>query len=423
MRGVLRLIRTRRDFRLVVGASLISQAGDWILMVGLMYRVYAATGSTAASALLMLTYSVPQVVLGSLAGVFVDRWDRKRTMVAANLMLAGGLLPLLWIHGRTHIWMVFPVLFFESIVQQFFSPAEQALFPSLVADEELVAANALNGQNQNAARLIGSALGGVIGASGGIPAVTLADLASFLVAAGMVGAIAARARSVTTAAADSLRGRLTALRTQWVEGMRIAAREEILIALAIFIGITSIGEGDISTLFAPFVRHILHGGNAAFGLIAAVQAIGGIVGGVVAAVVGPRLSAVRLFVWSAVAFGVLDLGITLYPLAYVAIWPAVIGMILVGVPAALMMAGMMTLYQRHAADAYRGRLWGAFMAVSGLGTIFGTTAAGLLAQSLGVIPVLAYQGLGYLGAGFYVMHRLRLHPASLPDLAAAEEDA
>ena len=96
------------------------------------------------------------------------------------------------------------------------------------------------------------------------------------------------------------------------------------------------------------------GGGSALGAI-----IGGIAGGLVAATFGERLSASRLFVLSAVVFGVIDLGIALYPLALVAVWPAFAGMILVGVPAAFMMASMMTLFQRHAADAYRGRVWGA----------------------------------------------------------------
>ncbi len=421
MRAAWALIREGRDFRRVVGASLISLTGDWILMVGLMYRVYAVTGSTLASALLMLTASVPAVALGSVAGVFADRWDRRRTMVAANLLLAAGLVPLFWVHGRQHIYLVFPVLFFENIVQQFFSPAEQGLFPSLVRDEELITANALNGQTQNLSRLIGSALGGVLGAAGGIFLVTLADLVSFVVAAGLVARVTVATAHVVAGAAEPLRRRLQILRDEWQNGLRIAAGERVLMTLGIFIVITSIGEGDIATLFAPYVREVLHGGSAVFGAIAAVQAIGGIAGGLVAATFGERLSASRLFVLSAVVFGVIDLGIALYPLALVAVWPAFAGMILVGVPAAFMMASMMTLFQRHAADAYRGRVWGALMAVSGLGMIVGTVASGLLASHLGIIPVLAYQGAGYSGAGLYAWMRFRGRPAASPAPADAVE--
>jgi MFS family permease len=157
--------------------------GDWILRVGLVYRVYALTGSTVASALTMASSFLPQVLLGALAGVFADRWDRRRTMIVANLLLAAGLLPLLLVRGAGQVWIVFAVLLFESIVQQFFSPAEQALLPRLVPDDQLITANAVSGRTQNLARLTGSGLGGVIAAASGIAGVALADAASFVISA------------------------------------------------------------------------------------------------------------------------------------------------------------------------------------------------------------------------------------------------
>src|SRR5262249_20475511 len=86
--------RRPRGLRLMLGAGLISLTGDWVLRIGLAYYIYAITGSTLASATMLLASFVPQIALGSLAGVFVDRWDSKRTMIVANLLLAAGLLPL-----------------------------------------------------------------------------------------------------------------------------------------------------------------------------------------------------------------------------------------------------------------------------------------------------------------------------------------
>ena len=125
------MIARRRDLRLVLSAGIISLTGDWILTIGLIYRVYAVTGFTVASALTMACSFAPQVRLGAVAGVFAgvfaDRWDRKRTMIAADLLLAAGLLPLLLVRGAAQIWIVFAVMFWEGSVQQFFSPAEQAM--------------------------------------------------------------------------------------------------------------------------------------------------------------------------------------------------------------------------------------------------------------------------------------------------------
>ena len=101
-------------------------------------------------------------------------------MIAADLLLAAGLLPLLLVRGAAQVWIVFAVMFWEGAVQQFFSPAQQAMVPRLVPDDELVTANAASGQVANVARLTRSAFGGILAAFGGILAVTLADAVSFL---------------------------------------------------------------------------------------------------------------------------------------------------------------------------------------------------------------------------------------------------
>jgi MFS family permease len=84
----------------VLSAGIISMTGDWILTIGLIYAVYAATGSTVASALAMASAFAPQMLLGAVAGVFADRWDRKRTMIVADLLLAAGLAMLVWLKAE-----------------------------------------------------------------------------------------------------------------------------------------------------------------------------------------------------------------------------------------------------------------------------------------------------------------------------------
>jgi Na+/melibiose symporter-like transporter len=419
MRAIWRVLAGHRDLRLVLSAGLISMTGDWILRVGLVYRVYALTGSTVASALTMASSFLPQVLLGAVAGVFADRWDRRRTMIVANLLLAVGLLPLLLVHGAGQVWIVFAVLLFEAVVQQFFSPAEQALLPRLVPDDQLITANAVNGQAQNLARLGGSGLGGVMAAAGGIAAVALADAASFVISAALIMLVATSGRAEPARRAPSSLGhRVALLRAELADGLRWSARHRVVRSLMAFILVTSVGEGIMSALFAPYVRHVLHGSSQAYGLVAAVQAIGGVAGGVIAASAGRRISASQLLGWGAVAFGAVDLGIFLYPLGYVAVWPAAVGMVIVGVPGALTIAGAITLFQRSTGDALRGRVFGALGAVEGVAILAGTLCAGFLGQAVGVIPVLAVQGGGYVVAGFAMLVALRAGRAE-PSMTAA----
>jgi hypothetical protein len=144
--------------------------------------------------------------------------------------------------------------------------------------------------------------------------------------------------------------------------------------------------------------------------VVAAQAVGGIVGGLAATSLGQRFSATQLFVYGSIAFGVVDLAIFLYPLGYVAVWPAAAGMILVGVPGALSFAGLMTLFQQGSEDAFRGRMFGAIATVEGVATLAGTLGAGFLSRPLGIVPVIAVQGAGYVLAGLAMLAWLTADP-------------
>src|SRR4051812_18981790 len=182
----MRAALARPPLRALLGAGLISLTGDWVVRVGLAYAVYTLTGSTLTSALMLLASFVPQILLGSVAGVLVDRWDPRRTMIAADLLLAAGLLPLLAVHGAGDVWIVYVVLAFEGAVQQFFGPAEQAALPALAGDARLLTANALAAQSRDTARLLGSALGGLLVVTGGIAPVVVVDAASFVASAVLI---------------------------------------------------------------------------------------------------------------------------------------------------------------------------------------------------------------------------------------------
>jgi Na+/melibiose symporter-like transporter len=417
LRSPTRLLRRAPDLRLLLGAGLVSMTGDWLLSVGLAYSVYALTGSTLASAAALLSAFVPQVLVGSVAGVFVDRWDRKRTMVVTNCLLAVGLVPLLLVSGDGRIWLVYVVLAVQSCLEVFFAPAEQAFLPNVVEDADLVAANGLNSQIRNMARLIGSGLGGVIAAAGGIRAIAIADAITFAVAALLVARIRTAGRAAVAEpddlATEVVRGRVAGLVDEWRVGFGTVTSNRVLVTLMLMLLITSTGEGIMGTLFAPYVRHVLHGSGEVYGLITGVQAIGGVVGGFLVAVVAERWSPVTMVWAGSIAFGLVDLAIFLYPLLWVTPWPAAAGMILVGLPGAVMVAGVMTLYQRNTTDERRGRVFSLVSLAQAVSVVVGSAVAGFFGGPTGIMPILALQGAGYVVAGLLVLARLGAREASL----------
>ena len=412
------LLRDHPDLRLLLAAGLISMTGDWVLSVGLVYTVYDVTGSTLASAGALLAAFVPQVVFGLFAGVFVDRWSRARTMVVGNLLLAVGLLPLLLVDDSSRIWIVYAVLAATSVVEVFVATADSAMLPLLVPEEGRLPANALNGQVGQVARLVGGSVGGVVAATGGLGAVVLVDGATFLLAALLVHLIRTSTRAAViedSVEVHEVSGRLATIVTEWRDGARTVARSRALKVVLAFTLITSVGEGIMGTLFTPFVKDVLEGNAATLGTISSSQAVGGILGGFVAAAAARHFSARVLFGWGSVLFGLVDLAIFLYPTLYVAAWPAVMGMVLVGFPGAVVVAARTTLMQDHSTDAQRGRIFALLFGVSSLSLGIGATCAGFLGESVGIIPILALQGGGYVLAGLMVVALLTTSPVEAPE--------
>ncbi len=140
MFGLLR----QRNFSLLWFGQLLSLVGDWVLLVALPFYVYDLTGSALLTGVMWMVESLPRLLLGSLAGVFVDRWDRRRTMIVADLTRALILLPLLLVHSHEWLWVIYVVAFLESVISQFFAPAKGAIIPRLVSEKDLMAANSLN---------------------------------------------------------------------------------------------------------------------------------------------------------------------------------------------------------------------------------------------------------------------------------------
>src|SRR5437016_4568160 len=284
---MLHLLRTR-NFALLWWGGLISNMGDWMLLVGLSYEVYRRTESTLGPMGTVVSFLLPSILLGSIAGVFVDRWDRRRLMVWVNVVLAILLLPLLLLNV-TGVWIAFLVLTASSCVEQLFQPAQVALVPRLIedTDAELIQANSLIGVSQHLSRLIGPAIGGVLFAVGGLLAVVLADAASFLFSAAMIALI--RGPSFRPVRTESLEHAATSawhrLSLEWRDGLRVMRSQPILRALLYFMSITRIGEGLTIVLFVPWVVVALHSDQAGYGALLSTQAIGAIFAGILGTVV------------------------------------------------------------------------------------------------------------------------------------------
>ena len=176
----------QRNFALLWFGGLISLIGDRAMFIALEFYVYQQTGSTLRMAALFTAYYLPMVLFGSVAGVFVDRWNRRRIMIVTNLLQAGVMLLLLLVHSGEWLWLIYLVAFIQSSASMFFGPAESAIVPNLVGKEQLVPANALGNLNNTIARLAGPPIGGILLGLFGMEVVVIADSVSFLIAGALI---------------------------------------------------------------------------------------------------------------------------------------------------------------------------------------------------------------------------------------------
>lgn len=395
----------RRDFALLWVAGLVSLTGDWMLYVALPIYVYQLTDSVLAGSGVLIAGQVPALALGSVAGVFVDRWDRRRTMVVANLLRPPLLLLLLPVREAADVWLVYAVAFAASAIGQFFGPAENALLPRLVDAAHLVPANALNALNNNLARLIGPPLGGFVAGAFGLRGVAVADAASFLVAGVLVALIAASGRPEADPAspADAAAGAWRAVWRELVAGLRLVRGSRTVATVFAFLAVASLGEGVFGILIVVFTAEVLGGGAPEVGWLMGAQAVGGLAGSVLLGWWGKGASPVRLLGWGSIGLGVVDLAIFNYPALVPGIGLGLVLFVVVGVPAVMVGTGQATLLQTGVVDAYRGRVFGALGTTSSLLRIVGSLLAGTLAERLGVVAVLTVQGVAYVAGGAMVL--------------------
>ncbi|MFL5800324.1 MAG: MFS transporter [Roseiflexaceae bacterium] len=392
----------QRNFALLWTGGLISMLGDWLLFVALPFYIYDLTGSALATGGMFVAQSLPIVLFGSLGGVFADRWDRRRTMIAADMLRAALLLLLLAVRSPDWLWAIYLVVFVESSIGQFFNPAKNALIPHLVDEQHLMPANALNSLGTELTRLIGAPLGGALTALLGLGSVVVLDSASFLLSALLIALVAvpsARRDHAASGPAVAPRSVLASVWSDLVAGLRLVVRERWLVGLFLAMGAVMLGQGITNALMVPFTNQVLHGDAQTFGWLVTVQGVGGLVGGLLIGRIGRLFSPGRIIAASACMLGAVIFVIVNFPL----LWLVLALIALVGIPVVAFIVSETTLLQSGVDDAYRGRVFGAYGTMQALMLLIGMGLASALGDRVGIVPFFDITGGLYVLAGLIAL--------------------
>jgi MFS family permease len=267
------LLRRNADFRRLFLATVISLLGDWFTFVAVSGFVAERTGRPGLAAIVYAASVLPIFFLSPIAGVFADRWDRRRLMVAADLLrVIPALGLLLALHLGSAALAIACVLLLSGI-SAFFEPAAGAATPNLVEPGELSLAQAAMGSVWGSMLFVGAALGGLITAWLGRQAAVILDAATFVVSAALIAGIR-RPLRVGQAAGATLLGHLG-------EVWRFIRADRVVQALLTVKTGVGVANGIVGLLPAYALAR-LGAGDAGVGALLAARGLGALLGPFVA---------------------------------------------------------------------------------------------------------------------------------------------
>ena len=393
-RDVLRLPNYRR---LWLG-QLVSEAGDGLTNLALLLLVNSITGSTAAIAAMAICLAIPPLTIGLFAGAYVDRADRRRIMLASDLLRAIVVLGFVLVGSADTLWLLFVFAFAQASIGTFFAPARGAVIPKTVPREGLLAANSVAQATRVISGIVGAGLAGLIIGLAGVfwPAFVLdglSFLASFVLILGLPAAVgritpspAATPAPASARAADAAPspGVVASLKV----GLSRVAHSRLLSTTIASLAVVMLGLGAVNVLFVPLLTRVLEVSPAWFGPLDMAQSVSMILAAGMIGAIATRIGPTTIITIGLVGVAVL---IALTG-AVTAIWQVLLLMFLVGWFVSPLQASVVTLLQTSVVDAERGRIMSVLNAAMSGATVLSMAFAGIAGDVVGVRNVFFLAG-------------------------------
>ncbi|MGI8742011.1 MAG: MFS transporter [Bryobacteraceae bacterium] len=373
-------------------AQIVSIFGDFLAI----FAVYSVVtfklhGTATDVSLILVSYLLPLGIIGPIAGVFVDRWDVKRTMITSDLIRAALVLTLPFMTNLNGIYLIFLAL---SAVSSFFMPAQSITVRTIVPPAGLLSANALMAQAVQVMQIVSPFMAGALVAFVGANSCFWLDAFSFVFSAGMVFTIIIDHQP--TPGQNNVRSIVNSM----MEGMKF-----ILTHSAVSFVIISMTAGMFAircfgALIAVYVRDVLASSSMLFGALSSLVGVGMIAGTQLINKFGRERSKNHT-----VVVGLLGIGLAILEVAAFTNIPAtVVGMLGVGFCVAFIMIPAQTLLQQETPKTMLGRVSSSMMSVLAIAQVLAMLVAGPVAQNIGIrnlyfasgVLLLLIGGTGYL---------------------------
>jgi predicted MFS family arabinose efflux permease len=272
------VLRTNRDLRLLFVAQNLSFMGDWFTFVALAGLVQDVTGSKFLVSLLLVAFSLPSFLASPIGGPVADRYDRRKVLIIVSILQAVAATGLLFI-GDSRIWIAFVAQGSIAALAAFVRPALEAAIPNLARNpEELRQANAVFGSSWGVMLAVGAGIGGIFSQAFGREAAFIADIATFLIATGLIALVT---RPMQEARTKTKSRRIHPIRDMG-EALHLAKSDPAIMSLLMSKMTFAVGAGVVSQL-AVYAADSFNSGDAGRGLMLGLRGLGSALGPLVAA--------------------------------------------------------------------------------------------------------------------------------------------
>jgi MFS family permease len=272
MTAYISFLQLRHKFRSLWLAQVISLTGDWFNTIASVIIVNRYSASGLAIGGLFIARALPPFLLGPVAGVVADRFDRRKVMVLSDVLRAVIVLGFLLVDRPERLWLLYVLTVLQFSVSAFFEPARAALVPSLVEDDELLTANTLSSITWSAMLTLGGAIGGLTASLFGVRVSLLVDSASFLISAVLVLSIPGQFHVIAVQAVESGWN-------NFVEGMNYVRKNLDVGLVTLVKAMGQVGSFDIiSALYAARVFREGQEGATTLGLMFTAFGVGSVIG-------------------------------------------------------------------------------------------------------------------------------------------------
>lgn len=373
-----------RNFRLFFFGQSISLIGTWMQQVAMVWLVYRLSNSEFLLGLIGFCSQVPILFLAPVAGVFTDRWNRHRTIIATQslAMLQAVILVALTWTGLINVPYLIVLSIFMGLINAFDMPARQAFLIQMVQGrEDLANAIGLNSSMFNGARLVGPAIAGVLVATVGESCCFLLNAFSYVAVLGALLAMRITPQASTGTPQHVLR--------ELRDGIRYAFGFPPIRVLLLLLALVSLAAMPLTVLMPVFATKVLGGGPRLLGALTAAIGIGALIGALLMAYRRTVLGLGRQIAW---ASGVFGLALVAFSFSR-SLWISFPILALLGFAMMLAIAASNTVLQTIVDDDKRGRVM-SFYTVALLGTApLGSLLAGTLASYFGAITTVQVAGV------------------------------